>query len=332
MITDYLTTLKTRLKDSQKRIVFPEGMEERIIQAAASLVKEGIAIPILLGDNSVITQMISRADISASKVEIIDVSVAASRDLDKYAEAYCTGRELPKGAALRILGKSLYYGAMMVKMGDADAMVAGLAHATEDVIMASELILGMDEGVSTPSSFFLMEIPGYAGDEGNLLIFADPAVNPDPTPEQLADIAVATARSAATMFDWEPRVAMLSFSTKGSALHASVEKVKQAVEIVKELAPDLLIDGELQADAAIVPRIAQKKLRDVGKVAGRANILIFPDLNAANIAYKLVQQLAKAAAYGPILQGFAGPVTDLSRGATVEDIIGATIMVAMRDQ
>jgi phosphate acetyltransferase len=175
-------------------------------------------------------------------------------------------------------------------------------------------------------------IPGYVGAEGNLLIFADAAVNPDPTPQQLADIAIATARSAKELLGWEPRVAMLSFSTKGSAMHPLVDKVIDAVKIIRERELTLLVDGELQADAAIVPEVASKKIKETSSVAGKANILIFPDLGAGNISYKLVQRLAKATAYGPVLQGFAKPVSDLSRGATLEDIIGATTMVVVRAQ
>jgi phosphate acetyltransferase len=221
---------------------------------------------------------------------------------------------------------------MMVRMGDADAMVAGIATATEEVVMASELIIGMQEGISTPSSFFLMDIPGYIREEGSLLIFADAAINPDPTPEQLADIAVATARSARKLLGWEPRVAMLSFSTKGSATHPHVDKIVEAVHIVREREPGLCIDGELQADAAIVPEVAKRKIKEASSVAGRANILIFPDLDAGNIGYKLVQRLAKAAAYGPFLQGFTKPVSDLSRGATIDDIVGATTIVVVEAQ
>ena len=220
----------------------------------------------------------------------------------------------------------------MVRVGDADAMVAGIAQATQHVIVASELIIGMQEGVSTPSSFFLMDIPGYAGEEGSLLIFADAAVNPDPTPEQLADIAIASARSARELLGCAPRVAMLSFSTKGSAIHPHVDRVVKAVELTREREPKLLIDGELQADAAIVPDVARRKVKEPSHVAGKANVLIFPDLDAGNIAYKLVQRLANAAAYGPVLQGFAKPVSDLSRGSSVEDIVGATTMAVLQAQ
>ncbi len=256
----------------------------------------------------------------------------SSSKLDEYARQYSKDRDLPIGAARLILSKPVYFGAMMVKTGDADAMVAGIATPSEEVVMASELFIGMQEKISTPSAFFLMEIPGFEGEEGNLLIFADAALNPNPTPDQLADIAISSARSARKLLGWEPRIAFLSFSTKGSAMHPDVDKVVEAVRIAREHEPDVLIDGELQADAAIIPEVARKKTDGTSSVAGRANILIFPDLDAGNIGYKLVQRLTKGAAYGPFLQGFARPVSDLSRGAAVGDIIGATILVVIDAQ
>ena len=218
---------------------------------------------------------------------------------------------------------------MMVHLGEADGMVAGAINSTANVIRAASLVIGLQEGISTPSSFFLMEIPGFEGGEDGNLLFADCAVNIDPSPDELAEIAIATARSAKWLLDWEPRVALLSFSTKGSASHELVDKVIKATNIAKSKEPSLLIDGELQADAALIPSVAKRKVKGGSPVAGRANILIFPDLNAGNIAYKLVQRLAKANAYGPILQGFSRPVSDLSRGATVEDIVGVIGIISV---
>jgi len=207
-------------------------------------------------------------------------------------------------------------------------MVAGAVNTTANVIRAASLVIGLQEGVTTPSSFFLMEVPNCSYGEEGCFLFADCALNIDPTPRQLAEIAIATARSAKALLGWEPRVAMLSFSTKGSATHPLVDKVVEAVKIAHELDPSVKVDGELQADAALVPQVAQRKVKGESPVAGRANILIFPDLDAGNIAYKLVQWLAGAKAYGPILQGFRKPCSDLSRGATVEDIVGTIAIVS----
>jgi phosphate acetyltransferase len=327
---DSLLELKKKINRPSVKVVFPEGENEKIILAASRIVEEQVARPILLGRQDIIRELAPR--LGAELGDIPVVNIASSLKLDEYVGAYGKERNLPVGAAKLILKNPVYFGAMMTRVGDADAMVAGIATPTEEVAMASELVIGIQKDISTPSSFFLMDIPGYQGEEGSLLIFADAALNANPNSEQLADIAISCARSARRYFGWEPRIAFLSFSTKGSAMHADVDKVVEAVGKVREREPQLLVEGELQADAAIVPEVARKKVGEGSVLNGRANILIFPDLDAGNIAYKLVQRLTKGGAYGPFLQGFARPVSDLSRGATVDDIVGATILVVIEAQ
>jgi phosphate acetyltransferase len=331
MSANVMEQLRLKAKANPKRVVLPEAGEEKILHAARQVRDMGIAYPMLVGKPETVSALVGSIGVSLDGITVVDHT--DQEKVEHFVSEYAKSNpDFPASAVKRMLKDPLNFAAMMVRLGEADCMVAGLSHTTGEVIMASEMIIGLQEGISTVSSMGIMSIPGYEGPEGNLLAIADCAVCPAPEPNELADIAISTADTVRSLMGWEPRVALLSFSTKGSASHERVDKVLKALEMVHKRRPDLLIDGELQLDSAIITEVAAKKVPGGSPVAGRANILIFPDLNAGNIGVKLVQCFAKAVAYGPMLQGFAKPVSDLSRVAPIEEIVGAITMVVVRAQ
>ena len=322
--------IKAKAKADIKHIVLPEGEEIRNVQAAIMIRDQGLAKLTLLGNPAKVKEVAAGADLTG--IDIIDPA-----DSDKAPLYAATLYDLRKAKgmteeeAAKKVADPMYYGIMMVKLGDADGLVSGAIHSTGDMLRPALQVIKSKPGMKTVSSCFLMECPDKSFGDNGVMIFSDCGVNIDPDAEQLANIALGAADSARSLAGMEPRVAMLSFSTKGSAKHDNVTKVQEATRIAKEMAPDLMLDGELQLDAALVEKVGQLKAPG-SKVAGHANTLVFPDLDAGNIGYKLVQRLAHAEAYGPILQGIAKPCNDLSRGCSAEDIVATVAITACQAQ
>lgn len=315
-----------------KRIVLPEGEDRRTIEAARKIKDLNLAHPILIGDKERILQEINNLELNCDDIEIIDPNNFT--DIDRYIDKFYEIRR-NKGVTIekaRIIAKDpMYFGTLMVKCNDADGLVSGAVHTTGDLLRPGLQIIKTTKGASVVSSFFIMGLQSTCYGEEGMLLFADCAVNPNPNYKELAEIAITTADTAKNVCKIEPRIAMLSFSTMGSADHEMVEKVRRATELVKELRPDLLIDGEMQLDAAIVESVAKQKAPN-SIVAGKANILVFPDLQSGNIGYKLVQRFANAEAVGPICQGFDKPINDLSRGCSVDDIVNVVALTVVQAQ
>jgi len=326
--------IKANARANLQTVVLPEGYDDRMVEASARIVADNLAKIVLLGNPATLNAKAVELGISLAGVTIVEPK--SSDLLDSYAAELVELRKkkgLSREAAIELLTAedNLYFAAMMVRKEDAGGAVAGAANTTGDVLRAAFQVVGTAPGMNTVSSVFLMVTKTPDFGENGTLCFADCAVNPNPDAQALAEIAVSTAASCKSFLGVDARVAMLSFSTKGSAKHSDCDKVLKALEIAKELAPNLAIDGELQADAALIPKVGDKKAPG-SNVAGQANTLVFPDLDSGNIGYKLVERLAGAEAVGPIIQGLAKPVNDLSRGCSVDDIVSVSAITAVQAQ
>lgn len=327
----FIDSVKERAKADKKTIVLPESMDRRTWEAVEKVLAEDIADLIVIGTPAEVEANSQGLNISGAKVIDPNTSDKLQEYIDALVELRKAKGMTPEQAKTLLTTDYMYYACMMVKMGDADGVVSGACHSTANTLRPSLQILKTKPGVKLVSAFFVMVVPNCDMGSNGTFIFGDAGLEQNPDPEKLAAIAISSAESFSLLVQEEPIVAMLSHSTKGSAKHADVDKVVEATRIAKELRPDLKLDGELQADAAMVPSVGSSKAPD-SEVAGRANVLVFPDLDAGNIGYKLVQRLAKAEAYGPVTQGIAKPVNDLSRGCSADDIVGVVAITAVQAQ
>ncbi|MFC7157198.1 phosphotransacetylase [Halomarina halobia] len=316
-MTDLLTTLRRRARSQSARILLPEAHDCRVLDAAARAQADGIAQPVLFGPDDQTRQLCAELGIDIDALEFLPYPEGAV--LDEYAAEYAALRDVDVAVARELLTDELVLAALLTRLDEVDGLVAGAVSPTAEVVAVANGVIGLDPAIDTASSYFIMQFDDETIGEDGVLLYADCGVNIAPSEEQLADIAVTTASTASELFGWSPRVAMLSFSTKGSAQHQMSERVANAAAVARRQVDDGVVDGELQADVALVPDIADRKT-DAAAIRGDANIFIFPNLDAGNIAYKLTERLSGATALGPILQGYARPVSDLSRGASADDI------------
>lgn len=325
--------LKEKAKQQKKTIALAEGTDERIVEAGVRAAAEGIANIILVGDEAQIAKIAAEKGLTLDGVQVMNPNTSAL--LGEFADTFYELRKakgITPEQAMATVKDEVYFATMLIKLGYADGMVAGAVHTTGDTLRPSLQIIKAAPGIKTVSSCFLMEVPDCTMGDNGKFIFADCGLVEYPTPEQLGEIAVSAAKSASALLNIEtPKVAMLSYSTKGSAKHENVNKVIEATAVAKRLNPELIVDGELQADAAIVAKVGASKAPG-SPVGGCANVLVFPDLACGNIAYKLVQRLAKATALGPIMQGLAKPVNDLSRGCSADDVVSVIAITAVQAQ
>ena len=330
----FIDEVKERAKKDIKTIILPESEDKRVLQAAEKVAREGFAKMILIGDEDIINENAKRYELDLSNIEIINPDKSQNRA--EYAKKLYELRRA-KGMTLeeaeKLISEPIYFGMMMLKDENsrADGLVSGACHSTADTLRPALQILKTAPGTKLVSAFFVMCVPNCEYGENGTFIFGDCGLNPNPTADELSEIAISSAKSFEKLVQKEPKVAMLSYSTYGSAKSELTQKVIEATILAKEKNNKLILDGELQLDSAIVPEIAKSKAPE-SKLAGNANVLIFPDLDAGNIGYKLVQRLAKAEAYGPLCQGIARPVNDLSRGCSADDIVGVIAITAIQAQ
>lgn len=327
MSTSVMETLFERARRTKRRMALPET-DDRILQAARKAKDLGIIEPVLLGDPEELRERAAGLGINFDDIEIINYPDEAL--FQQVAEEYAAVKDdFSVKGIIRKMKDRVSAAMILLVAGRVDCVMAGISHSTAEVVLAGQMFVGTQPGINTISSMGVMDIPGWQGSEGQLLAFSDSAVNADPDASELADIAITTADTMHRLFDWEPRVALLSFSTKGSTEHPQVDKVRSALEIARKRRPELKIDGEFQLDAAILPEIAARKVKEPSDVAGKANIIIYPNLTAGNIGVKLVQIFGNANAYGPMLQGFAKSIGDFSRSAPIDEMVGNMAMVAL---